>query len=157
MKRLPCNVASEDRAEPILVHVLEAVKASGRRITRPLKEVIAQLARSNAPLGAYEIRDALKEQGKRVDVVTVYRILSELEASGLAHKVAGKRDGYVLCTISRAEPHPSMHLVCSSCGCAEEVPVPRSALGEILTQAGRHGFETALAAVSLSGLCTHCR
>lgn len=157
MVRLPCNIASEDRVEPILGHALETMKAAGRRLTRPLRLVIETLARSNAPLGAYEIRDTLKDQGKSVDVVTVYRILSELEETGLAHKVAGKKDGYVLCTISRAEPHPAMHLVCSSCGCAEEVPVPRSALGEILTQAGRHGFETELAAVSLSGLCTHCR
>ncbi len=157
MNRHPCNEAPPEQVEPFTKHALAVLRASGRRLTRPLRRVTEALASSKAPLGAYDIRVRLAAAGKSVNVVTVYRILGELEAAGLIHRISGADNGYVVCTSQRDEPHPAMHLVCTECGCAEEVPIPRPALGELLTQAARHGFSTSLASVSITGLCGHCR
>ena len=63
------------------------------RITTPRTEVIRVLARSDRALNAYGVHEAVLAGGRKIDVVSVYRILSTLERLGLVARL-GLLDGY---------------------------------------------------------------
>jgi len=69
------------------------LKQAGFRITMPRIQVIRALATTKSALSAYEIHEKILEDGGRIDVVSVYRILNTLQEVGLIHKV-GVANGY---------------------------------------------------------------
>ena len=77
-------------------HALDYLREVGLRITTPRIAVIRALSRSDAALNAYEVHAAILASGRKVDVVSVYRILALLRDIGLVHQLA-LVDGYAAC------------------------------------------------------------
>lgn len=69
------------------------LKSVGLRITTPRIAVIRALAETTHVMNPYEIHTAVIGSGRKVDVVSVYRILAMLLSEGLIHRV-GLVDGY---------------------------------------------------------------
>lgn len=72
---------------------LALLRGEGMRITTPRTEVIRVLARTDRALNAYGVHEAVLAGGRKIDVVSVYRILSTLERLGLVARL-GLLDGY---------------------------------------------------------------
>lgn len=64
------------------------------RITAPRIEVVRALAASDRALTVYGIHEAVLQRGRRIDVVSVYRIVACLRRLGLVAHV-GMLDAYV--------------------------------------------------------------
>ena len=59
----------------------------------PRVQVIRTLGNSKKSLSAYEVHERIIQAGGKIDVVSVYRILSTLEEIGLIYHI-GLVDGY---------------------------------------------------------------
>lgn len=151
-----CHIVEEEDADVFIRRALERLKGLGMRLTKPRKQVVKVLAETRKPLGAYQIRSQVVSAGGKIDVVSVYRILAALVEAGLAHRI-GSVDGYLACTGSHSGEHQTEHLICSSCGCVEEIPIPQTALSEIGVAGSRQGFLGQATRVEVLGVCSHCR
>ena len=112
-----------------LEHSKELLKERGLKLTKPRLLLLEFLAKERSALTPYQMRDMLAEQSMKSDVVTLYRILEELEKIGLVHKIAslGK---FIRCEQEDScDDHEGHHggadchhyLICENCGSVEEV------------------------------------
>lgn len=97
---------------------LESLRRAGRRDSAARRAVIELLGRQRCCLTAQEIFDALRGQGRRVGIASVYRSLDQLSREGYVQRVD------VGAGIARFEPHHAggehhHHLVCADCGRVE--------------------------------------
>ncbi len=123
--RLPEAAA---RADEVVARAGALCRDRGVRLTETRAKVLDVLARGTQPVGAYEIVDALAEDGPRPAPVTVYRALDFLVGQGLAHRIES-RNAFVACShvaCSHAEPAAQEHgtsvfLICRRCGAVTEV------------------------------------
>ena len=76
-------------------HAIGTLKAQGFRITMPRTSVIRILANAGTALSAYEIHNACLAADYKLDIVSVYRILSTMLECKLIYKV-GRVDGYII-------------------------------------------------------------
>lgn len=134
---------------------LNTLKEAGYRLTGPRLQVIRVLAESKKARSAGEIHQILTSGGARVDLVTVYRILSTLAANNLVHHI-GLVDAYMACSLCEDHEDRSEHFVCKSCGEVTELSIPE----ESLTVARKHmealGLSPDLVKVEVSGDCESC-
>lgn len=151
-----CNSVDAETSEQYVGRALQRLRSLGLRITKPRKMVVTALAETRKPLGAYQIRKNVMSAGGKIDVVSVYRILAGLLEAGLAHRI-GSVDGYLACWGSHSGEHQTEHLICRTCGCVEEIPIPQSALSEIGVAGSRMGFMSQSTRVEVLGVCSHCR
>lgn len=82
---------------------LTELRNHGFRITMPRVQVIRALADTDVALSAYAIHEKIMNANGKIDVVSVYRILSTLEEIGMIHHI-GVVDGY----FPRRESDPSL-------------------------------------------------
>ncbi len=151
-----CNIADPIESKAYVDRALLRLRESGLRITEPRKQVVYVLAATRRPLGAYGIRERVIESGGKIDVVSVYRILTTLAEMGLAHHV-GLMEGYIACTTGHAHEHETQHLICSACGCVEEIEIPSAAIDAIDAAGGGGGFNRTRAHIEVLGVCSHCK
>lgn len=151
-----CNIVDISTADQYAGKAEARLKGLGMRLTGPRKEVVRVLAQTRKPLGAYQIKEQVAETGGKIDVVSVYRILAALVEAGLAHRI-GSVDGYLACSGAHTGEHGTEHLICTECGCVEEIPIPNSALSEIGVAGSRLGFMGQATRVEVLGVCEHCR
>ena len=132
-----------------------AFRASGERFTKLREAVFHTLAESHEALGAYDIIERLRDKGRTVAPISIYRALDVLLAAGLVHRVES-RNAYVACHGAHEGDSPVLFMVCEQCGVVAEAshdPLA-SALQEV---AGGAGFTASGAVLEMSGLCCHCR
>src|SRR5215203_1819922 len=96
-------------------HALRELRAAGYRITMPRVQVIRALADTNKALSAYAIHEKIIGGGGKIDVVSVYRILSTLQDVGLIHHI-GVVDGYFPCRMENCGGRRSEVLVNENSG-----------------------------------------
>jgi Fur family zinc uptake transcriptional regulator len=119
------------------------------------RHVLAILAASHKPLGAYEIMDEAARSGPRPAPITVYRALEFLRDNGLVHRIES-RNAFVACVRNHRPDALVAFLLCERCGAVGEAPA--GAAGEQLATAARHaGFTPVLSVVEITGVCAHCR
>lgn len=100
-------------------NALKKLQTAGLKITKQRQLIVDLLTKSAKALSPYEMRDILKKQGIKADVVTIYRVLELLEKLSLAHKVLAF-NGYIGCsTFSKTSCHH--YLLCKNCHRAQEV------------------------------------
>ncbi|MBX3120193.1 MAG: transcriptional repressor [Fimbriimonadaceae bacterium] len=150
-----CNVATQGEAKKFEERALEVLKEEGFRITMPRVQVIRALAESNRALSAYAIHERIVSKGGRIDVVSVYRILSTLQAVCLVHHI-GVVDGYYPCRADAEHIHDTEHLVCEQCGCVAELPIAQSSAKAVESQAAQAGFRPSEMKIEVLGTCAHC-
>jgi Fur family transcriptional regulator, ferric uptake regulator len=121
----------------------------------PLRlEVLETLASQNRAWQAREVLEAIRSR-RRVNKVTVYRILDDLVRLGLVRKLpaAGAAAHYEL-ACEHHPPHP--HFQCQDCGelqCLE--PVPLEHLWRELK--GPLGNRVDLLEIHAAGICRRCQ
>ncbi len=109
---------------------------------------------SERPVSAYELIALLEErQQRKIAPLTVYRHLDFLIRVGLVHRLESTQS-YLACDHPE-HTHESQYLLCSSCGCADEV---ESKPLESLVQkiADQRGFQPEDTVVEVRGLCKDC-
>ncbi len=109
------------------------------RITRPRIDVVEALDSSPKAVSAYGLHTLVLDRGGRIDVVSVYRILSVLKDLGLVHYVASL-DGFLACRLPHEHDAHTMHLVCGACHRVVEVPLSNSVTGEAVSGSEGKGF-----------------
>jgi Fur family zinc uptake transcriptional regulator len=125
----------------------------GARLTTTRRRVLEIIWESHAPIGAYDILDALKREGRSAQPPTVYRALDFLLAQGLAHRITSL-NAYIGCT-APGRSHGAQMLICERCGTVAELDDVR--IGDTVTSAARAlGFRIAHQALEVVGVCRDC-
>ncbi len=123
----PCTIKNVRRKDmpknnDYVEYACTKIKESGLKITRPRECLIRFLLKADRALSPYEIRDELKRQKVKADVVTIYRVLDLLQQLGLVHKVLAL-NAFIRCHIQKGEKgQPKCHhyLLCRNCHRFEE-------------------------------------
>jgi Fur family zinc uptake transcriptional regulator len=127
----------------------------GVRLTPLRRRVLATLAASHAPLGAYEIVENLGKGGEPAPPMSVYRALDFLVSERLAHRIESK-NAYLACSHGHDGDAVVMFLLCERCGTVAEVA--SRAVGRDLGEAARGvGFDVHAPVLEVAGLCDTCR
>lgn len=137
-------------------HAIELLRSHGMRVTMSRIQVVRALAKSQTPLSAYGVHEQILASGGRIDMVSVYRILSALQDVGLVHHI-GVVQGYFACRMAGQHSGTSEHLICQSCGAVAEVDVPKSTLRSTREQSAALGFEPLNVQIEIVGRCQACR
>ncbi len=125
-----------------------------RQLTRNQSLVFEALIAADAPLGAYGILDALRDDGLRAPL-QVYRALDKLVAEGLVHRLESI-NAFVACS------HPHDHrtrviafAICGVCGQVSEFSdeAVETRLG---SWASDHGFRPDKTVIEIRGTCSDC-
>lgn len=129
---------------------LQLIQGAGLRATKPRVAVLSYLASNRLPVG---IQDIKKRMGKRIDLVTLYRMMDDFKKAGIVTQLhLGKGDLFEL-----KGSYDHHHIVCTNCNRIEDFSdetheklaqyiVKKSRLFTHLTN---HSFE-------LFGLCNPC-
>ncbi len=146
---------SPDR-QPVVVadlkEAIDAVRASGLRLTSARRLVLEALLAARKPISAEDIADGLGGKMTESDIASVYRNLETLGELGLVrHFHAGHGPGrYVLEGLGEHE-----YLACESCGALESVE-PSSLDGVREKVRELSGFEARFSHFPIVGLCARC-
>lgn len=144
-------------ADEVLTRASRLCRSRGVRLTESRARVLDVLARGHQPVGAYEIVEALGQEGQRPAPVTVYRALDFLVGQGLAHRIES-RNAFVACM--RGRPASQEHgvtafLICKACGNVAEVPAEEVG-APVARVCARNGFAAEDSVIEIEGLCRHC-
>jgi Fur family transcriptional regulator, zinc uptake regulator len=146
---------SHDHAHHQHVSAEEHCARRGLKLTELRRQVYDALASAPGAMGAYDLIDALADQGrKRLAPVSIYRALDFLLDAGLAHKIAS-RNAFVACPHRHDSEELVVFLICDNCGRVSESTsesVVRG-LGEV---ARRAGFHPKGQVVEMHGRCATC-
>jgi Fur family transcriptional regulator, zinc uptake regulator len=148
------NSAPEPTAIGWQGQVENACAQRGLHLTPLRGQVLAILAESSAPLGAYAIIDKLsRREGKPIAPPTVYRTLEFLLDHGFVYKIES-RNAYAPCE-HLGHAHHGVLLLCDKCGRSAEIE--DIGLDRLLqATAARAGFAPHRQMVELLGLCRDC-
>jgi len=134
-------------------HALTELRVAGYRITMPRVQVIRALGDTHIALSAYAIHEKIINAGGKIDVVSVYRILSTLQEIGLIHHI-GVVDGYFPCRTTNCRERRSEVIVCERCHQVHELAMPATVNQSVMEQTQQGGF--ALASVQIELTATSC-
>lgn len=132
-------------------HSLKELRNAGYRITMPRVQVIRALADTSRALSAYAIHEKIISGGGKIDVVSVYRILSTLQEVGLIHHI-GVVDGYFPCRMADCTGRRSEVLVDEQSGDVVELKLPAVVAEAIDKQVAELGFEASTIKVEITGV-----
>jgi Fur family transcriptional regulator, ferric uptake regulator len=137
----------------IIVNENKQLKNVGLKITMPRLKILQILESANEHhLSAEDVYKALSDMGEDVSLATVYRVLTQFEASGLINR-HDFADGYFVFELSQNEHHD--HLVCTKCGRIEEF------LDEVIEKrqiqiAKQAGYKMTDHVLNIYGICPDC-
>lgn len=151
-----CSVSTQERSRKFEDLALAALREAGYRVTMPRVQVIRALGDTNRPLSANEIHARIRDVGGRIDSVSVYRILSTLQAVGAVHRI-GVVDAFYACGLRADHAHDTEHFVCESCGCVTEIDLPAATSSRVTEEAQKVGFKPTEIRLEVLGLCEHCQ
>ncbi|MGV6840453.1 MAG: Fur family transcriptional regulator [Planktomarina sp.] len=142
-----------DRQVTALARAQAYCEDQGLIFTPIRRAVLEQLLTDNRSFGAYELIDALKATGSKIQPPSIYRALDFLTTHGLAHRVHSQ-NGYVACSMDHNRTDPVL-LICDTCGKVAEVG--SSGLTALMRNVAADGGLTVTAPViELHGRCVDC-
>lgn len=126
----------------------------GLRLTPLRRRVLELVWQRHAPVGAYDLLDALRGDGRRADPPTVYRALEFLLENGFVHRIESL-NAYVGCG-EPGDAHSGQFLICGNCNRVAELEDP--AISQLISEkAGDLGFRINQQTIEVTGLCGECR
>jgi len=135
--------------------------AKGVRLTDLRRQVLGLILEAEAPTGAYDLLERLRQTRLRAAPPTVYRALDFLLEQGLIHKLE-RLSAFIGCVADPHEheghghAHAAQFLICRRCHKVTEIE--DSELAHALTDAAnRLGFTVAGATIEAEGLCAACQ
>jgi Fur family zinc uptake transcriptional regulator len=132
----------------------KACRERGLRLTRLRRRVLELVWGSHAPVKAYDLLDALRDEHRAAAPPTVYRALEFLQRQGLVHRLESL-NAYVGCG-QPGHGHSSQFLICRRCGQVAELEDP-DIIDLIAKRAARLGFTAETQTVEVQGRCGKCR
>ena len=127
------------------------------KLTRNQRLVHARLTGAGRAMSAYELLDALRDDGLRAPV-QVYRALDKLTGIGLIHRLESC-NAYIACAGSHADSpdhaEAAAFAICDDCGSVTEFTAGDS-LAALARRAAKAGFVTRQTTIELRGLCAAC-
>jgi Fur family ferric uptake transcriptional regulator len=131
-----------------------AVARDGRRTGGARQAVVDLLAEHDCCLGAQEIADRIRAQGKRVGVASVYRALDFLQGQRLVQRIeVGQGGARFEAVVPGGEHHH--HAVCERCG--RLTPFEDAGLERAIKRvSGRLGHRVDAHDVLIRGECARC-
>jgi len=126
----------------------------GLNLTPVRRRVLEILLEGHKAMGAYDILDMLRAEGRGAQPPVAYRALDFLVTNRFAHKIE-RLNAFIACSHPDAAHTPAF-LICRCCkAVAETHAAPaRGMLGEAADAAG---FEIEQAVVEAVGRCPRCR
>lgn len=122
---------------------------TGQRLTAPRIEVLNTLARSHKAMGAYDILEAVRIDGKKAKPPTIYRAIEFWLEHGFIHRIESL-NAYVSC--DHEHDTAGVHfLVCESCKGVREAHTASP-----LKAIDLDGFEPKHSQTETIGLCKNC-
>jgi len=132
------------------------IAVPGLRATKQRAALAELLARTGEFRTAQQLHDALKQNGRRVGLTTVYRSLQALADAGEVD-VRRTEDGealYRLCTERGTHTH-HFHLICRNC--ANDVELDNPEMDKWAHDLARqHGYRDVSHTIEIFGLCAGC-
>ncbi len=138
--------------------VLHRLGEQGHTATEPRKRIIACFLERQETTTAADLYTQLRAQGSNIGLVTIYRTLDLLVASGLAHIVLSEdapqqERHFVPCGLGDRHHH---HLICTACGRVQEITDCRLSALEAAV-ADHSGYRIDRHALTLFGCCPACQ
>lgn len=131
--------------------VLDALRASGVRITAPRRAVVTALVEAEDHIGADELAARVAEAEPEVHLSTVYRTLDALERIGVVTHMHLGHGRAVYHLTDRLH----QHAVCEDCGAVVELP--EDVLDDVRARLRREtGFQVDPHHFALVGRCRGC-
>ena len=149
-----CTLPSSEQVKVLLDQAVALCNQRNLRFTELRQQVLELVCRADQPVGAYQLLDELREQGRSAAPPTVYRALDFLLEQGLVHRLA-TNNTYLACAHPH-KPHAAVFLVCSQCGHTQEVHT-QGVIDEVRQQAEKFSFKVTHASVEVAGLCHACQ
>lgn len=132
---------------------IQVLRAQGYKVTKPRLQVIDILSKARKPASPYEIQNLLRQQGRYLNHVTIYRVLELLCHLNLVHKLLSEK-GFAKCTLGNREGcHRFM--ICHKCGVIREYADDKLCRSE-KNVARDTGFHTQYHVSESYGLCSDC-
>ena len=147
---------SHDHASCIADGLAEAERCCaerGVRLTPARRRVLEILLEEHRAMGAYEILDRLRAEGRGAQPPVAYRALDFLTAQGFAHRIEGL-NAFIACAHAR-DPHAPAFLICRTCERVTEAEVTVAG-GELGRAARAAGFTIERTVREAVGLCPDC-
>lgn len=122
----------------------------------PLREdILRVLLSSHKALGAYDIIEALRDRGRRLAPISVYRVIDVLVEAGLVHRLESK-NAFFACLAEHDDTRSLVVLICENCARVAEAEATKAweAIAG-LTQA--NGFQVNSTVLEIQGICADCR
>lgn len=141
-------------AADVLARAEATCRAEGLTLSPGRRRVLEALARSHAPVGAYDLIEQLAAGGPRPAPITVYRALSFLTENGLAHRIE-RLNAFVACAGHHDAARPLVFLICDRCGQVGEVAADEVGI-DVERTCAPAGFRPHSAALEIIGVCRHC-
>lgn len=126
---------------------------AGVRLTKQRRHILEIIGGSHKATGAYDVLEAMENQGHRTAPITVYRALDFLMSVGLVHRIASL-NAFIACHRSHG-PGPVQLLICKICGSVGELE-EKTVTRALYKAAGKVGFEIEEPVVEVAGTCAHC-
>lgn len=125
----------------------------GARLTALRRRVLELVWSSHAPIGAYDILEQLRRDGRTAAPPTVYRALDFLRDHGLVHRIESL-NAFIGCP-TPDETHVSQFLICTACSAVAEID--GTEIRPVLAKsAAAAGFAVDRLTIELRGLCAPC-
>lgn len=125
----------------------------GSKLTDIRRRVLELVWRNHAPVGAYDLLDEIRKDGRIAAPPTVYRALDFLREQGLVHSLESL-NAFVGCT-RPDRTHVSQFLICTGCQAVAELDAPE--VGSAVSQsAAKAGFVVDRMTIEMHGICPAC-
>lgn len=142
------------RALQALAQAEQICQQRAIRLTALRRRVLEIIWSSPTPLGAYDILDRLREDGRRGAPPTVYRALDFLLEQGLIHRLASLNVFLGCC--HPTESHGGQFLICRTCGRVSELD-SHTVERTIYNEAAQCNFRVQSQMVEILGRCPDCQ
>ena len=121
-----------------------------------IASILSFLSQQEKPQSAYDILDALRDEGAKAPM-QIYRALAKLEEAGLAHKLP-KSNGWIACHSHHhhEEAQLLVLLSCQSCGTVAEHE-DTSLQSALISLANKSKFEAPAQTIEVDGTCLPCQ
>ncbi|MAS64192.1 MAG: hypothetical protein CL815_03075 [Coraliomargarita sp.] len=134
----------------ILPEVIQALKASGSRMTKKREQILGALLTFNRPATAEEIRERAELPSS--DLVTIYRNLETFESIQALQRIPLENGTHVFELTALGEHYH--HLICRACHKAERLNL---CIGkDVEGQAKAKGYTNIAHVLEVYGLCEDC-
>lgn len=126
----------------------------GLRLTARRRRVLELVWNSHRPVGAYDILEAMSDEGRRPAPPTVYRALDFLMDAGLVHRL-DSLNAFVGCR-DPEHPHAGQFLICRRCRSVAELD--DAELQRVVNaKVAEAGFRAEAQMLEIQGVCSRCR